>query len=206
MGQHSSAAVCRHCGYKPSASISGVNRCPHDKDGEHSWVTEDFHNHNLTGFKANGEINGRKVWSGKDGIYCTAHPKNDHFATCDACAYAENEGGIDHQWRKDNPGTHTCSIVLNVPTVKVPSSEEETPDISAPNEVSAWDNQVGGQHYKSGIQPFTYALANNLNCLEFSVVKYLRKKGDKAKRLEDLRKAQDCLAKLIESVEKGECE
>lgn len=63
--------------------------------------------------------------------------------------------------------------------------------------VNPWDNQVGGQHYKKGIQPFEYAMANNLNSLEFSVVKYLRKKGDKAKRLEDLNKAKDCLEKLI---------
>lgn len=63
--------------------------------------------------------------------------------------------------------------------------------------VNPWDNQVGGQHYKKGIQPFEYAMANNLSSLEFSVVKYLRKTGDKAKRLEDLNKAKDCLEKLI---------
>lgn len=63
--------------------------------------------------------------------------------------------------------------------------------------VNPWDNQVGGQHYKKGIQPFEYAMANNLNSLEFSVLKYLRKKGDKAKRLDDLKKAKDCLEKLI---------
>lgn len=63
--------------------------------------------------------------------------------------------------------------------------------------VNPWDNQVGGQHYKKGIQPFEYAMANNLNSLEFSVVKYLRKKGDKADRIKDLNKAKDCLEKLI---------
>lgn len=69
-------------------------------------------------------------------------------------------------------------------------------DMTVPS-VNPWDNQVGGQHYKKGIQPFEYAMANNLNSLEFSVVKYLRKKGDKTKRLEDLNKAKDCLEKLI---------
>lgn len=63
--------------------------------------------------------------------------------------------------------------------------------------VNPWDNQVGGQHYKKGIQPFEYAMANNLNSLEFSVVKYLRKKGDKVDRIKDLKKAKDCLEKLI---------
>ena len=72
-------------------------------------------------------------------------------------------------------------------------------DMAKPKDtpVNPWNNQVGGQHYKKGIQPFEYAMANNLSSLEFSVVKYLRKKGDKAKRIEDLKKAMDCLEKLI---------
>lgn len=72
-------------------------------------------------------------------------------------------------------------------------------DMAKPKDtpVNPWDNQVGGQHYKKGIQPFEYAMANNLNSLEFSVVKYLRKKGDKADRIKDLKKAKDCLEKLI---------
>lgn len=72
-------------------------------------------------------------------------------------------------------------------------------DMTVPKDtpVNPWDNQVGGQHYKKGIQPFEYAMANNLNSLEFSVVKYLRKKGDKADRIKDLNKAKDCLEKLI---------
>lgn len=82
------------------------------------------------------------------------------------------------------------------PAVFKPGPIIYTPDtVTTP--VNPWDNQVGGQHYKKGIQPFEYAMANNLSSLEFSVVKYLRKKGDKAKRLEDLNKAKDCLEKLI---------
>lgn len=83
------------------------------------------------------------------------------------------------------------------PSIMVPSNGSHVHTFTDPNVVNPWDNQVGGQHYKQGIQPFEYAMANNLSSLEFSVVKYLRKKGDKAKRLEDLNKAKDCLEKLI---------
>ena len=73
---------------------------------------------------------------------------------------------------------------------------------------SAWDNQVGGDHYhKPGqISPFEYSMANNHNCLEFSIVKYLRKKGDKQQRLEDLAKLIDCAQKLLEWERTHECE
>lgn len=68
---------------------------------------------------------------------------------------------------------------------------------------SAWHKQVGGDHYhEGGISPFEYSMANGHNCLEFSIVKYLRKKGDKAQRLEDLRKLIDCAQKLLEWEEK----
>lgn len=73
--------------------------------------------------------------------------------------------------------------------------------------VSAMQNQVGGDHYqKMKITPFEYGVANQLNPLEFSIIKYLRKKGDKAKRLEDLHKLIDCAQKLIEYVESDKCE
>lgn len=94
---------------------------------------------------------------------------------CSACG--QNHDNVDCPWKPAVSG-----VDLAVP--------QDTP-------VNPWDNQVGGQHYKKGIQPFEYAMANNLSSLEFSVVKYLRKKGDKAKRLEDLNKAKDCLEKLI---------
>ena len=92
-----------------------------------------------------------------------------------------------------NPHHHT---ILNGGTY-AKANPEVTMAVPKDTPVNPWDNQVGGQHYKKGIQPFEYAMANNLNSLEFSVVKYLRKKGDKAKRLEDLNKAKDCLEKLI---------
>lgn len=68
---------------------------------------------------------------------------------------------------------------------------------------SAWHKQVGGNHYhQGGISPFEYSMSNGHNALEFSIVKYLRKKGDKAQRLEDLRKLINCAQKLLEWEEK----
>lgn len=53
------------------------------------------------------------------------------------------------------------------------------------------DVQVGGSHYKDfPIQPIEFAMANGLNACQFNALKYVcRKKGDLAKKLEDLDKA-----------------
>jgi hypothetical protein len=59
------------------------------------------------------------------------------------------------------------------------------------------DEQVGGSHYRSPIQHWDYVLANNIPYMEAQVIRYVtrwRRKGG----LEDLRKAQHFLRKLIE--------
>ena len=57
--------------------------------------------------------------------------------------------------------------------------------------MSAFDRQVGGSHYQSlAIQPTEFILKNNLDFATGNVIKYVvRRKGDKAKRAEDLQKA-----------------
>lgn len=71
-----------------------------------------------------------------------------------------------------------------------------------------YDHQVGGDHYKGmAIQPMQFSLANRLDAATHSAIKYLtRKKGDKAKRAEDLRKAIHCIQLLAqhEGIELGE--
>lgn len=64
----------------------------------------------------------------------------------------------------------------------------------------AYDSQVGGDHYRTmKIQPMQFALANSLDMATASVIKYIvRKKGDKAKRAEDLKKAIHCIELLAE--------
>ena len=61
--------------------------------------------------------------------------------------------------------------------------------------------QVGGDHYKTEIQPWDFIIANNLGYLEGNIIKYVsryKKKGGMA----DLLKAQHYLQKLIETTEK----
>lgn len=69
---------------------------------------------------------------------------------------------------------------------------------------SAFDVQVGGDHYKTmAIQPVEFALANKLDFFQKDILKYVtRRKGDKAKRLDDLNKAQHYLAMYIEAITK----
>jgi hypothetical protein len=60
------------------------------------------------------------------------------------------------------------------------------------------EKQIGGDHYKKmKIQPMRYAMANELNPLQFSVLKYISRykyKGGVA----DLQKASHCIDMLID--------
>lgn len=55
--------------------------------------------------------------------------------------------------------------------------------------------QIGGDHYLSfKIQPLEFSMANKLDACQHSIMKYItRRKGDKAKRLEDIDKAMHVL-------------
>lgn len=58
--------------------------------------------------------------------------------------------------------------------------------------------QIGGEHYKvRKIQPWDYIVANDIPYLEGNVIKYVSRWRDKG-GLDDLRKAQHYLQKLIE--------
>ena len=60
------------------------------------------------------------------------------------------------------------------------------------------DTQVGGSHYKDkAIQPWDYIIPNDLGYLEANVVKYVSRWKNK-NGIEDLKKAQHYLAKLLE--------
>jgi hypothetical protein len=64
--------------------------------------------------------------------------------------------------------------------------------------MSANETQVGGDHYKSkAIQPWDYIASNNLGYLEGCIIKYISRHREKG-GLEDLKKAQHFLAKLLE--------
>lgn len=69
--------------------------------------------------------------------------------------------------------------------------------------IRANEQQVGGAHYAvKAIQPWYYIIANNLGYLEGNVVKYVSRWKDKG-GIEDLKKAQHYLQKLIEVTEKS---
>jgi hypothetical protein len=61
--------------------------------------------------------------------------------------------------------------------------------------------QVGGDHYMDrAIQPWDYIISNDLGFLEGNIIKYVTRWKDKG-GVDDLRKAQHYLAKLIETQE-----
>ena len=68
--------------------------------------------------------------------------------------------------------------------------------------------QVGGSHYKSfKIQPIEFAIANKLDFFQKDILKYItRRKGDKAKRIEDLGKARHYIDLYIRAINKGDIE
>jgi hypothetical protein len=64
--------------------------------------------------------------------------------------------------------------------------------------MSANEIQVAGTHYKSQtIQPWDYIISNEIPYMEGNVIKYVSRWRDKG-GLDDLRKAQHYLQKLIE--------
>lgn len=67
-----------------------------------------------------------------------------------------------------------------------------------PTENSAWQTQVGGDHYtKLAIQPMEYSMKNKLDPLQHTAIKYVTRFRDK-NGVEDLYKAIDCIKMLIE--------
>ena len=68
--------------------------------------------------------------------------------------------------------------------------------------MNANKQQVGGAHYATkSIQPWDYIIANDLGYLEGNIIKYVSRWKDKG-GVEDLKKAQHYLQKLIETHDK----
>lgn len=64
-------------------------------------------------------------------------------------------------------------------------------------EAGVWDTQVGGDHYcKLKIQPFEYAMANHLDPMQHTVIKYVTRFRDKG-GIADLEKAKHTIDLLI---------
>lgn len=67
---------------------------------------------------------------------------------------------------------------------------------------SANDKQVGGDHYQKPVQPWDYIIANDIGYMEGNIIKYVSRWRDKG-GVQDLRKAQHYLQKLIEVLDAG---
>lgn len=65
------------------------------------------------------------------------------------------------------------------------------------------ERQVGGEHYRTAIQPWDFITANGLGYLEGNIIKYVARHKQKG-GVEDLKKAKHYLEKLIEISEGGE--
>jgi hypothetical protein len=59
------------------------------------------------------------------------------------------------------------------------------------------ERQVGGKHYKGGIEHWDYILANDIPYIEAQIIKYVER-HTKKNGIQDLEKAQHFLEKLIE--------
>jgi hypothetical protein len=86
---------------------------------------------------------------------------------------------------------------------KLPSIEEYITNNPNTKPNTAFDTQVGGNHYtKLAIQPMEYSMKNNLSALQHTIIKYITRYKDK-NGLDDLLKAKHCIDMLIELDYKG---
>lgn len=73
-----------------------------------------------------------------------------------------------------------------------------------PSQKNAWDTQVGGGHYTDmKIQPFEFSMANKLDPMQHTIVKYVTRFRAK-NGIQDLEKARHVIDLLIEW-EKKQC-
>ena len=87
------------------------------------------------------------------------------------------------------------------PTMSEPLTPYEwgVPEEDELDALLASDTQVGGDHYtKLEIQPMTYSMANGLNALQHTALKYITRYQDKGTPLQDLAKARHCIDMMIE--------
>ena len=100
----------------------------------------------------------------------------------------------------------TICITLQ-PTMEIIMIDKKEPTFTFEDDFGDLDNlrpkaskmQVGGDHYtKLGIQPMEYSMANDLNALQHTAIKYITRYKDKGNPLLDLAKAVHCIEMLVE--------
>lgn len=81
----------------------------------------------------------------------------------------------------------------------------QKPTSTGQAEKSVWDTQVGGDHYtKMKIQPFQYSMANGLDPMQHTIVKYVSRFRDK-NGIQDLEKAKQTIDLLIAYEKEQQC-
>lgn len=65
--------------------------------------------------------------------------------------------------------------------------------------MGANDKQVGGNHYKGGMEVWDFIIANNIGYLPGNAIKYLARCERKGAKLQDLEKAKHYVEKAIET-------
>jgi len=95
---------------------------------------------------------------------------------------------------------HRCNATFDILKAPEPLSNVPlgtSPEPSSP-EKSAFDRQVGGNHYsKLAIQPAKYSFKNNMNWHQGEIIKYVTRYKDKGLK-KDLDKARHLIDQLIE--------
>jgi hypothetical protein len=86
-----------------------------------------------------------------------------------------------------------------VVVTNTPRPGESLEQLEARANRGALGTQVGGDHYtKQAIQPFTYSMANKLDPMQHTIIKYVTRFRDKG-GLKDLLKAKHTIDLLIEN-------
>lgn len=106
---------------------------------------------------------------------------------------------INVHWRDDANGVYpeTMEGVKGIRWKEGPAVQQGVPPKNLDAEVDVWHTQIGGNHYtKLKIQPMQYSMANGLDALQHTVIKYVTRFRDKA-GIVDLQKARQTLDLLI---------
>lgn len=131
---------------------------------------------------------------------------------CNTCANHVQGGSLDDLpsvcWSCTSSETRGGAVLPAWKPIDSSKLKGTHPTVAIVDEVTALNRQVGGAHYKGlKIQPMEYSIANGLNACSHTAVKYIsRKKGDKAKRLEDLEKAIHSIELEMQFIREGKLE
>ena len=96
------------------------------------------------------------------------------------------------------PGGCAVCVEFDPRTLKCDKGLTHVADIKTAPTKSVWDTQVGGNHYTSmKIQPFQYSMANKLDPMQHTIVKYVSRFRAK-NGIQDLEKAKQTIDLLIQ--------